>query len=215
MAQHRRVLVALLANRHGGAAACACRCFLRPAPRSRLLTAALPPPPPAGCSAQPHHSRSLGLHFPSHSQYAAAGAARKKKKKKGQPAAVASMRTREKPRARAVAPPGGPQRPLWAGGRGDTSGARRLRLGSWSRLGRELPGNSPCHRVLLQRARAAGCLRALLPSPALVLPRSTLLATCVSDSHGLEIFGKKRSSLLIQRVFASLSVCLPMLLPMN
>lgn len=197
-----------------------------------------PPPVPAGASSArlralgcspPRCRRRLPLAAP-HSPTTAArwgftshptastqppGRPGKKKKKKGQPAAVASMRTREKPRARAVAPPGGPQRPLWAGGRGDTSGARRLRLGSWSRLGRELPGNSPCHRVLLQRARAAGCLRALLPSPALVLPRSTLLATCVSDSHGLEIFGKKRSSLLIQRVFASLSVCLPMLLPMN
>lgn len=80
VAQQRRVLVALLANRHGGAAACACRCSLRPAPCSRLLTAA--PPPPAGCSAQPRRSRSLGLHFPSHSQYAAARAARKKKKKR-------------------------------------------------------------------------------------------------------------------------------------
>lgn len=84
---------------------------------SRQLTDQPPPPPPRGCSSQPSRCRSLGLHFPSHSQYAVAGAARKKKKKKKRPTAGTSMRSRETALAWAAAAPTSPQRRLGAGGR--------------------------------------------------------------------------------------------------
>ena len=85
------------------------------------------------------------------------------------------MRTRKKPRARAVAAPGGPQRPLWAGGRGTRVARGGFALGVGSRLGRELPGNGSYLRVLLQHARLLGAFAPSRPTLALVLPRSTLV----------------------------------------
>lgn len=123
VAQDRGALGALLANRHGEAAARACRCSA-PAPlfpaAHRLAAAAspwllltAPPLPLAGASLpipQPVRSRR--------------GRPEKKKKKKSktEPTLKASMRSGEAALTRAAAAPASPQRRLGAGGRPPVAG---------------------------------------------------------------------------------------------
>lgn len=116
------------------------------------------------------------------------------------------MRTRERPRARAVATPGDPQRPLWAGGRG----TRVARRGFAPCQGLEVVWGasswewSPRSRAVVC-ARPPGAFAPSWPTPALVLRRSsTLMGSCVSDSHRPENLEKNEVDCLF---FDSLSIC--------
>ncbi|KAK2095677.1 hypothetical protein P7K49_027093 [Saguinus oedipus] len=121
---------------------------------SQLLTDSPPPspPPPSGCSLQPRCSRSLGLHFPSHSQYAAAGPPGKKKK--SQSAAGASMRTRKTALARAAAAPSSPQRRLGTGGLcRNVSCSPRFAPGGWLGQPETAAGSEGCRPRALPPSR--------------------------------------------------------------